>query len=33
MPPEKAPGKMITGDIQAQVTQLVKLLREEAKAI
>jgi len=33
MPPDKAPGKMIPGDAQTQVKELVRLLREEAKAI
>lgn len=32
-PPEKAPGKMIDGEPAAQVAELVKLLREEAKVI
>ncbi|HCU23638.1 MAG TPA: electron transfer flavoprotein subunit beta, partial [Deltaproteobacteria bacterium] len=33
LPPEKAPGKMIQGDAAAQAKELVRLLREEAKAI
>lgn len=33
LPPEKAPGKMISGDAAQQVKELVRLLREEAKAI
>ncbi len=33
LPPEKAPGKMITGEPQQQVKELVRLLREEAKVI
>ncbi len=33
MPPEKAPGKMLQGDAQTQVKELVRLLREEAKVI
>ncbi len=32
-PPEKAPGKMIPGEAAAQVKELVRLLREEAKVI
>lgn len=33
LPPEKAPGKMLSGEAPAQVAELVKLLREEAKVI
>jgi electron transfer flavoprotein beta subunit len=33
LPPEKPPGKKITGDAAAQAKELVKLLREEAKVI
>ena len=33
LPPEKPPGKMISGDAATQVKELVRLLREEAKAI
>lgn len=33
LPPEKAPGKMLTGDAATQVKELVRLLREEAKVI
>jgi electron transfer flavoprotein beta subunit len=33
MPPEKAPGKMIPGEPDQAVKELVRLLREEAKAI
>jgi Electron transfer flavoprotein, beta subunit len=33
MPPEKAPGKMLSGDAATQVKELVRLLREEAKVI
>jgi electron transfer flavoprotein beta subunit len=33
MPPEKPPVKMMSGDISAQVTQLVHLLRDEAKVL
>jgi electron transfer flavoprotein beta subunit len=33
LPPEKAPGKMISGDPGQQVHELVRLLREEAKVI
>ncbi|MBF0492771.1 MAG: electron transfer flavoprotein subunit beta/FixA family protein [Deltaproteobacteria bacterium] len=33
LPPEKAPGKIIPGEAEAAVKELVKLLREEAKVI
>lgn len=33
LPPEKAPGKIIPGEPEAAVKELVKLLREEAKVI
>lgn len=33
LPPEKAAGKMIDGEPQAQAHELVRLLREEAKVI
>lgn len=33
LPPEKAPGKILEGEVPAQVQELVKLLREEAKVI
>lgn len=33
LPPEKAPGKILGGDLPAQVKELVRLLREEAKVI
>lgn len=33
LPPEKAPGKVLQGELPAQVQELVKLLREEAKVI
>ena len=33
MPPEKAPGKMLSGDAATQAKELVRLLREEAKVI
>lgn len=33
MPPEKAPGKILSGELGDQVKELVKLLREEAKVI
>lgn len=33
LPPEKAPGKVIPGEPEAAVKELVKLLREEAKVI
>ena len=33
LPPERAPGKKLTGDIPTQVKELVRLLREEAKVI
>lgn len=33
MPKERAPGKKISGDTEAQVNELVRLLREEAKVI
>jgi len=33
LPPEKAPGRMISGDAAAQVKELVRALREEAKVI
>ncbi len=33
LPVEKPPVKMIAGDVQTQVTQLVQLLRDEAKAL
>jgi len=32
-PPERAPGKKLTGDAATQARELVKLLREEAKVI
>jgi electron transfer flavoprotein beta subunit len=32
-PPEKAPGKMLSGDAATQVKELVRLLHEEAKVI
>lgn len=33
LPPEKPPAKMITGDSQQQVGDLVRLLRDEAKVL
>ena len=33
LPADRAKGRMIPGDAQAQVTELVRLLREEAKVI
>lgn len=33
LPPEKPPVKMISGDSSAQVSELVKLLRDEAKVL
>jgi len=33
LPPEKAPGKLIEGEPASQVTELVRLLREEAKVV
>lgn len=33
LPPERAAGKKLTGDIPSQVKELVRLLREEAKVI
>lgn len=33
LPPEKAPGKILAGELPDQVNELVKLLREEAKVI
>lgn len=33
LPPPKAAGKKLSGDVNAQVTELAKLLREEAKVI
>ncbi|MCX6104024.1 MAG: electron transfer flavoprotein subunit beta/FixA family protein [Proteobacteria bacterium] len=33
LPPERAAGKKLTGDIPTQVKELVRLLREEAKVI
>lgn len=33
LPPEKAPGKIIPGEPEAAVKELVKLLRDEAKVI
>lgn len=33
LPAEKPPVKMIAGEVQVQVTQLVQLLRDEAKAL
>jgi electron transfer flavoprotein alpha/beta subunit len=32
-PPERGEGKILTGDPQAAVAELVRLLREEAKVI
>ena len=32
-PPEKAPGKILSGELPAQIKELVRLLREEAKVI
>ncbi len=33
LPPEKAPGKLLQGDVATQAQELVRLLREEAKVI
>ncbi|MFM8313285.1 MAG: electron transfer flavoprotein subunit beta/FixA family protein [Deltaproteobacteria bacterium] len=33
LPPERAAGKKLSGDIPAQVKELVRLLREEAKVV
>ena len=33
MPPPKAAGKRITGDVATQAKELARLLREEAKVI
>jgi electron transfer flavoprotein beta subunit len=33
LPPEKPPAKIISGDIKAQVSELTKLLRDEAKVL
>ncbi len=33
LPPEKPPGKMLSGEIKDQIKELVRLLREEAKVI
>ncbi len=33
LPPEKAPAKNLSGDASAQVSELVKLLRDEAKVL
>ncbi len=33
LPPEKPPVKILTGDISSQIKELVKLLRDEAKAL
>ena len=33
LPPERAAGKKLSGDIPGQVKELVRLLREEAKVI
>jgi electron transfer flavoprotein beta subunit len=33
LPPEKAPGKILDGELSDQVKELVRLLREEAKVI
>jgi electron transfer flavoprotein beta subunit len=33
LPPERQAGKKLTGDAAAQVKELVRLLREEAKVI
>ena len=33
MPPEKAPGKVLSGEVADQVKELVRLLREEAKVL
>ncbi len=33
LPPEKSPVKLLSGDSSAQVTELVKLLRDEAKVL
>ena len=32
-PPERPPGKVLEGDVEEVVPELVRLLREEAKAI
>ncbi|MCB1215599.1 MAG: electron transfer flavoprotein subunit beta, partial [Deltaproteobacteria bacterium] len=33
LPPEKAPGKMLQGDVATQVKELVNLLQNEAKVL